>query len=255
MTIPSIAQRLDESPEAPQRSNRATFAALGDPFMKYIEGLPDNWNDEIIPELNTVITAMNQNLVDAVAEKEAAEAAQEAAENARDAAIAVSDAYLWSVDGSSRAFAEDERLVFSGGLYICLAATTAGQSPTTHPEKWAKISTRAASIRTHTVTGNFTTLDVDGTVTHTNAGATGAVIKTWPTPQTGQAAKVAVTAGQYFGVTAPAGVTIRAGSAESISGGYVKSNVVGDWIDLQAVSTTEIIVTSIGGSGWLLETS
>ena len=90
-------------------------------------------------EINDVSTAMNQAVADVEADKVSAE-------NARDAAIAASSAIMWTDTGSTRAFAVDEQLVFEGGIYICITSTTAGESPTTHPAKWSKVSTRAELI-------------------------------------------------------------------------------------------------------------
>jgi hypothetical protein len=238
---------MDPSPPNPTRDDRDNFADKGDLFIEYLEGLGDEL-DELSGQMNTVSAAMNQSLIDT-------EAAQDTAELASAAAIAAANAFSWADGGSARAFAVDEQLIFTGGIYICVTATSAGESPATHPDKWQKISVRPPSTVSHTVTGNILPVEVDGTVAHDNTGASGEIILSWPTVAAGQSAKFVVTAAHYLRIKAPAGSTIRSSFKISVSGGYIRSNTVGDWIELRAISSTEIIEMGFGGTSWVLETT
>lgn len=159
MTIPTITKVMPSSPAAPSRSDRATFAARGDAMMAHIEDLPDDEN-ELVTQINATVAGMNTAVDDVEADKTAAETA---ADNATSAA----NAYVWSDGGSSRAFSVGETMIWTNGFaYRCLTATSAGESPETHPAKWRNLHPGVYDIKDHgTVTAN-TDIDVEESFVH-----------------------------------------------------------------------------------------
>ena len=101
-----------------------------------------------------------------------------------------------------------------------------------------------------TVFGNSTN---DGPMTvFTNEGASGAINLTLTNAASGLHGKGIVQAAQYLRFTAASGDTIRDGGTVSASGGYIRSNVVGSTICLQAINATEWIVVSKTGT-WTVD--
>jgi hypothetical protein len=200
----------------------------------------------IIDQQNALSTAVNGYATDA-------ETAKTAAETAQAYATAIANAVSWeSVE--TEGICADSGIIFNGMIYITTALAGPYESPATHPLKYNCITVRHPSVEVVTASETLISADVDGTVTSKNTGATAAVSLTWPTLESGQSKTIVVDAAQYFGFTAPSGVTIRWRDTESISGGGIRSNTVGNTLELTAISTTELIVTNMTGS-WEIETT
>mgnify|MGYP001244486061 FL=1 len=90
--------------------------------------------------------------------------------------------------------------------------------------------------------------EVSNPLPYTNTGAGGAIEFVLPHPVLGRKVRAIVNAAQYLKLIAPYGVTIRCLGNQSASGGYVRSNVVGNTIDLEGTGTTEYVTTGIGGA-------
>jgi hypothetical protein len=107
-----------------------------------------------------------------------------------------------------------------------------------------------------TSSATLTAAELLGPCTLYNTGAAGEVILTWVDPPVAnQKVKCYVGAAQYLQIKAPAGVTIRSLDLTSINGGYVRSNVIGDYLEIVAVSATILVITNLAGTGWVLETT
>ena len=244
----TITQTITALPTAPDRSDSSTFSDRADAFLAALPGM--------VTEENTFGTQANALATTVNADKVAAAASETAAETAATEAASSANAYIWGDGGSARAFAVGETLIFTDGqAYRCLSVTSAGESPTTDPAKWQKISTRLQRVVIHTTSDTLSLAEVDGTVVHSNLGAGAEVIKTWPGLVAGQSAKFVVEAEEYFQIKAAASSTIRYRDKISVSAGYIRSDVIGDWVEISALSGAKLIVLGMGGTGWNLETS
>lgn len=97
-------------------------------------------------------------------------------------------------------------------------------------------------------TGNYalTTADLYGNTTFTNDGATGEINFTWPALSAGQKAKFIVVDANYLKITAPAGKKFRYLDTQGAAAGYIRSNVVGNWVICEATED-DIVIGPIGG--------
>jgi hypothetical protein len=97
-------------------------------------------------------------------------------------------------------------------------------------------------------TANYTVLVTDSNTSFRNTGAAGAVALSLPTPVEGTIFRAYVTAAQTFGFTATSSATIRDGATVSAANGTITSNTVGDYVELEAISTTAWMVVRKGGA-------
>lgn len=87
----------------------------------------------------------------------------------------------------------------------------------------------------------------------TNIGAGGEAILTLPTPSKGLWFQALVMAAQYLRLKADTGHTIRRMANVSASGGYIRSNVVGSYVLVAAVSTTQWVILPPDDSNWTID--
>lgn len=100
-------------------------------------------------------------------------------------------------------------------------------------------------------TANITTIYgpfVNNIGTFTNTAAGGAMEYVLPVAYVGAKVRALVTAAQYLKLTAAASTTISFLGTASAAAGYVQSNVTGNFIELEATSTTTWVITGIGGA-------
>jgi len=103
------------------------------------------------------------------------------------------------------------------------------------------------SVYTKTSSAVLTAIEVSGLNTLHNDGAGGEVILTWLALITGQEAIFYVNDAQYLQIKAPAGVTIRIdNSTVTAAGGYVRSNIVNNWIKIKAMPDGLVVIDSNG---------
>ena len=107
-----------------------------------------------------------------------------------------------------------------------------------------KASTPTVYVKTTSAT--LLTAEVAGPNTIHNDGAGGEVIMTWLALVTGQEAMFYVNDAQYLQIKAPAATTIRFGAVTTAAAGYVRSNVVGNWIRIKAMPDG-LVVFGVGG--------
>jgi len=118
---------------------------------------------------------------------------------------------------------------------------------------WARSSAAVASSGAtsetiaKTSSTTLTAADLSGFNTIHNDGASGEVILTWFTFAIGQGAMFYVNDAQYLQIKAPTGVTIRIGAVQTAAGGYIRSNVVGNWVKVVAMPD-ELVVVGYGGT-------
>lgn len=93
----------------------------------------------------------------------------------------------------------------------------------------------------------LTAAELTGLKIITNTGAGGAIDLTLPAGTADYAIKAVVTVAQYLRFTANGTETIRFLATQSAAGGYVRSNVIGNMIEL-VWSGTEWVITGIGGA-------
>lgn len=93
----------------------------------------------------------------------------------------------------------------------------------------------------------------------TNEAAAGAVDRTIPTAVAGKRVVATVEAAQYLRLTAVTGDVIRGdltggggATTTSATGGYIRSNVVGSTVTLEAINATTWQIISIGGT-WTID--
>jgi hypothetical protein len=98
-----------------------------------------------------------------------------------------------------------------------------------------------------TTSATLTATEVSGLNTVHNDGAVGEVIMTWPALVNGQEAVFYVNDAQYLQIKAPAATTIRMGSVTSAAAGYIRSNVVGNWVRIKAMPDG-LVVFGVGGT-------
>jgi len=92
-----------------------------------------------------------------------------------------------------------------------------------------------------------TTANCSGLTVFTNTGASGETQFSLPAGFDGAVVRAVVTAAQYLKLDANGTETIRYLATQSAAGGYVRSNVVGNMIEL-VWSGTEWVITGIGGA-------
>jgi len=97
-----------------------------------------------------------------------------------------------------------------------------------------------------TSSATLTATEVSGLNTLHNDGAGGEVIMTWLALVTGQEAVFYVNDAQYLQIKAPAATTIRIGAVTSAANGYIRSNVVGNWVRVKAMPDG-LVVMGFGG--------
>ena len=105
----------------------------------------------------------------------------------------------------------------------------------------------APAIYAKTTSATLTAAEVSGLNTLTNNGASGEVVLTWLTLANGQEAVFCIKAAQYLQIKAPASKKIRIGSIQTAVAGYIRSNVVGNWVRVKAIDD-ELFVLSHGGT-------
>ena len=82
--------------------------------------------------------------------------------------------------------------------------------------------------------------------TITNNGATGEVILTWPTLVNGQEAIFYVEDAQYLQIKTTATTVIKINNTETTTEGYIRSNVVGNWVALKVINNAIVVIGSNG---------
>ena len=92
----------------------------------------------------------------------------------------------------------------------------------------------------------LTGTELNGLYTITNDGAGGEVILTWPSLVTGQEGTFYVNDAQYLQIKAPVATTIRIGPVTSAAAGYIRSNVVGNWIQIKAMPDGLVVFGTSG---------
>ncbi len=100
-------------------------------------------------------------------------------------------------------------------------------------------------------TANITVIHgqyVNNIMTFTNTAAGGAMEFVLPVAYLGAKVKAIVNAAQYLKITAGGTNTIRFLATQTAAGGYIRSNVVGNVVELEATGTTEWVITGIGGA-------
>ena len=100
-------------------------------------------------------------------------------------------------------------------------------------------------VKTSSVT--LTATEVSGLNTVHNNGAGAEVILTWLALVTGQNAIFYVNDAQYLQIKAPAATTIKMGTLSTAAAGYVRSNIVGNWIQIKAMPDG-LVVVGFGGT-------
>ena len=103
------------------------------------------------------------------------------------------------------------------------------------------------TVYAKTSTAALVAAEVSGGNTLTNDGAGGEVILTWLTRANGQEATFYVNDAQYLQIKADSGGKIRIGAVQTAVNGYVRSNVVGNWITIKAMPD-ELVVMGSGGT-------
>ena len=102
------------------------------------------------------------------------------------------------------------------------------------------------TVYAKTTSATLTATEVSGLNTLHNDGAGGEVILTWLALVTGQEGLFYVNDAQYLQIKAPAATTIRIGAVQSAANGYVRSNVVGNWIKIKAMPDGLVVMGSGG---------
>ena len=105
----------------------------------------------------------------------------------------------------------------------------------------------APTVYAKTSSATLTATEISGFNTLDNDGAGAEVVLTWPALSTGQEAVFYVNDAQYLQIKAPAATTIRIGAVSSAAEGYVRSNVVGNWIRIKAMPDG-LVVMGYGGN-------
>lgn len=98
-----------------------------------------------------------------------------------------------------------------------------------------------------TSSGTLTVQELNGQRTIHNDGAVGEVILTWATLALGQECFFYVNDAQYLQVKAPAATTIRIGTITTAANGYIRSDVVGNWVRVKAMPDG-LVVMGYGGN-------
>lgn len=115
-----------------------------------------------------------------------------------------------------------------------------------------KSTSTADSMKTEKHVADDTLLGTESPSLHTNeSGASGAVALTLPPALAGLMFRFFVQTGQYLRINARTGDTLRAATV-SASGGYIRSNIAGSWIAIQAINATEWVNFGIGGT-WTVD--
>ena len=112
--------------------------------------------------------------------------------------------------------------------------------------RWIYQSTKMKEIIDKTDNAILTIEELNSQYTITNNDAIKAIILTWPTLANGQEAIFYVEDNQYLQIKASAITKIRIGEIETETGGYIRSNIVGNWVILKVINDT-IIVTGSNG--------
>ena len=105
----------------------------------------------------------------------------------------------------------------------------------------------APAVYAKTTSATLTVTEVSGLNTVHNDGAGGEVIMTWLALVNGQEAVFYVNDAQYLQIKAPAATTIRMGAVTSAANGYIRSNVVGNWVRIKAMPDG-LVVMGVGGT-------
>ncbi len=123
----------------------------------------------------------------------------------------------------------------AGVLNVCVADGT--------PGTWAPV---ANSLRVNVPrTSSLVLVTGDSGKTYTNAGASGDIVLTLPTLVIGQVYRVRVLAAFYIKVLAVATDQIYLGANLSAAAGYVRSNIPGACLEIEAVAAGIWAVTSL----------
>jgi len=102
-------------------------------------------------------------------------------------------------------------------------------------------------IYAKTTSATLTALEISGLNTIHNDGAGDEVILTWLALVNGQEGFFYVNDAQYLQIKAPAATTIRFGDITTAEAGYIRSNVVGSWVRIKAMSDG-LICIDVGGT-------
>jgi len=103
------------------------------------------------------------------------------------------------------------------------------------------------AVYNKTSSATLTAAEVSGFNSITNDGALAEVILTWLTLVNAQEAVFYVNDAQYLQIKAASGKKIRIGAVQTASSGYIRSNVVGNWVRIKALPD-ELVVTGVGGN-------
>jgi len=143
------------------------------------------------------------------------------------------------------------RATAGAGVIEEIACTAAGRAILDDADAAAQIVTLGAAtaptVYAKTTSATLTATEVSGLNTLHNDGAGGEVILTWLGLVTGQEGMFYVNDAQYLQIKAPAATTIRIGAVTTAANGYVRSNVVGNWIRIKAMPDG-LVVMGYGGT-------
>jgi len=115
------------------------------------------------------------------------------------------------------------------------------------------IAVNSPILYTKTASATLTAAEVSGLNTINNDGAVAEIILTWPTLVDAQAGKFYVNDAQYLQIKAPAGKTIRMGPVTTAVAGYIRSDTVGDWVEVRAMSDGLVIMGISPGNNWVYD--
>lgn len=125
---------IDPYEKYPQSTDSPdVFSGNGDYFTAHTA-------TKFVPQANTL--EENVNAKEALTEQNSL-----LAQGARDQAVSATNAFSWPTTGISHSFTVPETTIFTDGhSYRCITPTSPGESPTTNPEKWQKITTGPGSL-------------------------------------------------------------------------------------------------------------
>ena len=253
MAAYQITQSVSDPGTAPARTDPDNFDARADAFLAVLSIWGTVTTGDLIvwsTQVNALSTAVNGYSTAAETAETNAETAQTAAEAAQTAAEASAGATVYvagtTYDAGDKVLDPSD----SYASYTSQSGSNTGNTPNTDDGTYWVVTMPIPGVLDKTTSATLTPTEISGLKTLTNNGAGGEVILTWPALITGKAVKFYVNDAQYLQIKAPTGKTIRIGAVTTAAAGYIRSNTVGDWVEVRAMPDGLVVMGISPGNNW-----
>ncbi|MBT4177758.1 MAG: hypothetical protein HOE02_05675 [Candidatus Marinimicrobia bacterium] len=227
----------------PDRDDPDNFNTQSDDFFEDLPGAIVDIN-AVAGEMNTLATSVEADAAAAETAKDLAVAAGLSATAAANATI-----YAGGTTYAAGAIVLDPNDNYK--FYTSQQGSNTGNTPNSDNGDYWLPTIITPRVITKTGTASLTASELSGLATINNNGAVAQIVLTWLTLVNAQEATFYVNDAQYLQIKAPTGKTIRLGSDESGSAGYIRSNTVGNWVHIKAMPDGLVVFGS--GGNWLMD--